>query len=72
MDKRERASAFSEQKELKHVEIIKSLEGQNKILQELLKSKYVGMCPFELPEKLQSNYSAFMKKIIFKQEKRLR
>lgn len=70
VDKRERSSAINEHKQLKHIEIIRSLENQNKVLQELLKSK--GTCPFEMPENFTKYDTAFMKKIIFKQEKRLR
>lgn len=69
MDKREKASLLNAQKQQKHAEIIKSLENQNKILQELLKIKHSTQLPFD---KLHNYDVAFLKKIIFKQEKRLR
>lgn len=74
MDKREKTYAQNEQREQKQIEIIKSLEKQNKILQDLVKSRQLIMHPLDaVPEKLPNNHdSAFMKKIIFKQEKRLR
>lgn len=73
VEKREKTNILREQKEQKHIEIIGSLERQNNILQELLQSKHLAMYPFEMPEKLTTEDNAgFMKKIIFKQEKRLR
>lgn len=71
INKRESSYGLNIERDRKLREKVKSLENQNRILQEICKGKYPQIAS-QLEPNIASKGCAALKKIVFKQEKRLR